>query len=97
MLGTRFYDETEGSSSAPTIYGAFKDYVPGKLARMPKNVTWNPADYPQRRAGRSRRWANGGGPIWAIFDAEAVKRENWMVEPPFVDHEPDSSSAALPR
>jgi urocanate reductase len=27
----------------------------------------------------------GGGPIWAIFDADAVKRENWTVASPFVD------------
>jgi hypothetical protein len=27
----------------------------------------------------------GGGPIWAIFDAEAVKREAWVCAPPFVD------------
>ena len=28
---------------------------------------------------------NGGGPIWAIFDADAVAREKWKVEPPSVD------------
>ncbi len=28
---------------------------------------------------------NGGGPIWAVFDAEAVTRENWRVSPPYVD------------
>lgn len=28
---------------------------------------------------------NGGGPIWAIFDADAVEREKWNVRPPFVD------------
>ena len=28
---------------------------------------------------------NGGGPIWAIFDADAVQREGWGVEPPYVD------------
>jgi urocanate reductase len=28
---------------------------------------------------------NGGGPIWAIFDADAVEREKWKVTPPFVD------------
>ena len=28
---------------------------------------------------------NGGGPIWAIFDADTVKRENWKPEPPHVD------------
>jgi urocanate reductase len=28
---------------------------------------------------------NGGGPIWAIFDADAVEREKWKPEPPHVD------------
>jgi hypothetical protein len=27
----------------------------------------------------------GGGPIWAIFDAEGAKREKWICAPPFVD------------
>jgi len=27
----------------------------------------------------------GGGPIWAIFDADAAKREAWTCAPPFVD------------
>jgi urocanate reductase len=30
---------------------------------------------------------NGGGPIWAIFDADAVAREKWKPEPPHVDRE----------
>ena len=25
------------------------------------------------------------GPIWAIFDADAVKREGWKTTPPYVD------------
>ena len=28
---------------------------------------------------------NGGGPIWAIFDADAVAREKWKPKPPNVD------------
>ena len=28
-----------------------------------------------------------GGPIWAIFDSDAVKREDWDPRPPFVDIE----------
>jgi urocanate reductase len=28
---------------------------------------------------------NGGGPIWAIFDADAVSREAWDPKPPNVD------------
>jgi urocanate reductase len=27
----------------------------------------------------------GGGPIWAIFDADGAKREGWVCAPPFVD------------
>jgi hypothetical protein len=30
---------------------------------------------------------NGGGPIWAVFDSNAVKREKWSTEPPVVDRE----------
>ena len=28
---------------------------------------------------------NGGGPVWAVFDADAVARENWVPAPPHVD------------
>ncbi len=28
---------------------------------------------------------NGGGPIWAVFDSEAVAREGWDPRPPIVD------------
>ena len=28
---------------------------------------------------------NGGGPIWAIFDADAAARENWQLKAPYVD------------
>jgi len=27
----------------------------------------------------------GGGPIWAIFDQDGVKREGWICAPPYVD------------
>lgn len=30
---------------------------------------------------------NGGGPIWAIFDADAVARQKWDPRPPYVDPE----------
>jgi succinate dehydrogenase/fumarate reductase flavoprotein subunit len=29
--------------------------------------------------------ADGGGPVWAIFDADAVTREKWTLTPPTVD------------
>src|ERR1700674_2246145 len=40
---------------------------------------WNPCL--ELNGGR----AEGGGPIWAIFDADGAKRENWTLAPPFVD------------
>lgn len=35
--------------------------------------------------GRSGEKGNGGGPIWAVFDADAVAREKWDPKPPNVD------------
>jgi succinate dehydrogenase/fumarate reductase flavoprotein subunit len=35
--------------------------------------------------GKDGKTANGGGPIWAIFDADAVTREKWDPRPPNVD------------
>ena len=29
--------------------------------------------------------SEGGGPIWAIFDSDAAKREDWTLAPPYVD------------
>jgi urocanate reductase len=40
---------------------------------------WNPCL--EQSGGREE----GGGPIWAIFDADAVKRESWICAPPYVD------------
>jgi succinate dehydrogenase/fumarate reductase flavoprotein subunit len=36
-------------------------------------------------SGNGRKTQNGGGPIWAIFDADAVTREKWDPTPPNVD------------
>ena len=35
--------------------------------------------------GTNGKKLNGGGPIWAIFDSDAVKRERWDPRPPNVD------------
>jgi hypothetical protein len=35
--------------------------------------------------GKNGGKANGGGPIWAIFDSEAARREGWDPKPPNVD------------
>jgi hypothetical protein len=38
---------------------------------------------------------NGGGPIWAIFDSDAVSRERWNPKPPNVDPLYFASGATL--
>jgi hypothetical protein len=38
---------------------------------------------------------NGGGPIWAIFDSDAVAREKWNPKPPNVDPLYFASGATL--
>jgi succinate dehydrogenase/fumarate reductase flavoprotein subunit len=40
---------------------------------------------PHRALDRADGAANGGGPIWAIFDSDAVQREGWDPRPPNVD------------
>jgi succinate dehydrogenase/fumarate reductase flavoprotein subunit len=83
MLGRRFYDETAPAFSANN-YGSIPDYAPGAL----KNTTLRPNrknDFINAALAGIGDGKNGGGPIWAIFDAEAVKREGWNPAPPNVD------------
>lgn len=40
---------------------------------------WNPCLEQNATKGE------GGGPVWAIFDADAARREDWTLAPPFVD------------
>ena len=85
QVGKRFYDETEDQFGDPNARGAAsQDYVPGNW-RNAANLKWNPANYLPAAMSLNGGTGNGGGPIWAIFDADAVKRENWTVEPPYVD------------
>lgn len=44
----------------------------------------NAALAPNGNTGKGPK-PNGGGPIWAIFDSDAVARENWDPKPPNVD------------
>ena len=63
-----------------------------------KNIKYNP-----QQSGSTRRMAgigdghNGGGPIWAIFDADAVAREKWDPKPPQRRSSTPASSSAPTR
>jgi len=82
--GLRFYDET-GRQFTVNNHNAVTGYVPHNW-RNAANRQYNPSNYLNAAlAGIPGESGNGGGPIWAVFDAEAVKREKWTVTPPYVD------------
>jgi succinate dehydrogenase/fumarate reductase flavoprotein subunit len=83
QAGRRFYDETAGQFGSNN-YEAIKDYEHGNW-RNAKNVKYNPRNFLNAALAGTGEPVNGGGPIWAIFDADAAAREKWVCEPPHVD------------
>jgi hypothetical protein len=89
QLGQRFYDETKGDYPNGNLYNEFNPYRPGDY-RNNASIDYNPTHYNFFNAAVAMNAASGppdyaAGPIWAIFDAEAVAREQWQVTPPYVD------------
>ncbi len=83
MLGKRFYDET-AKQFASDNYGVNENYIPGSYLNA-KNMKWNPNNYLNAAMAGIGDGQNGGGPNWAISDADAVAREKWDPKAPFVD------------
>ena len=84
MLGQRFYDETAGQFTA-NDYNSIKPYTQGSY-RNAADITYRPNNWINAAMAGIGDGQNGGGPIWAIFDADAVTRENWNPVPPNVDN-----------
>ncbi len=85
MLGRRFYDET-GTGFTTNNYNSIDPYVPGSYLNT-KNIRYNPRNWLNAAMAGIGDGRNGGGPIWAVFDSDAVARENWVPAPPYVDTE----------
>ncbi len=83
MLGQRFYDET-GHHFTYSTYKSVDPYEPGSY-RNAKSLAYNPNNFINAALAGIGDGHNGGGPIWAIFDADAVAREKWQPNPPHVD------------
>ena len=83
MLGQRFYDET-GLGFTSNNYNSIKPYTQGSYLNA-GNVAFKPNNWINAAMAGIGDGHNGGGPIWAIFDADAVARENWVPTPPNVD------------
>jgi succinate dehydrogenase/fumarate reductase flavoprotein subunit len=85
MIGKRFYDETAEQYSANN-YDMVKPYTPDSYLNA-KNAKYDPRNFINAALAGVGEARNGGGPIWAIFDADAVQREKWHTAPPDVDPE----------
>ncbi len=83
MLGRRFYDET-GNQFTGNDYGSIKQYQQDSYLNA-KNIAYKPNNWINAALAGFNDGHNGGGPIWAIFDADAVAREKWQPAPPNVD------------
>ena len=89
QLGQRFYDETKGDYPNGNRYNEFTPYTPGDYRNIAR-IDYNPTAYNFFNAAVAMNAASAppdyaAGPIWAIFDADAVAREQWQVTPPYVD------------
>jgi succinate dehydrogenase/fumarate reductase flavoprotein subunit len=83
MLGRRFYDETGGQFIANN-YNSLDPYVQGSWRNV-KKAAYNPNNILNAALAGIDDGHNGGGPIWAIFDADAAIREGWQPVSPHVD------------
>jgi succinate dehydrogenase/fumarate reductase flavoprotein subunit len=83
MLGRRFYDETGGQYIANN-YNSIPDYVQGDWRNV-ERARYAPNNWLNAAMAGIDDGHNGGGPIWAIFDSDAVAREGWRPTPPHVD------------
>ncbi len=83
--GVRFYDETVPQYMSNAHEGV-ANYVAGHW-RNARDIEYSPRNFINAALAGTGKPRNGGGPIWAIFDSQAVAREGWVPEPPHVDYE----------
>ena len=57
----------------------------GRLAQRASAANTTPNNWLNAALAGIDDGHNGGGPIWAIFDSDAVAREDWQPQPPHVD------------
>ena len=87
QVGKRFYDETADGWPYGTHHGFLDPYVQGdwRNARRIKYAPDNFLDAALAPNDGSQPPDFKAGPIWAIFDADAARREKWNPAPPATD------------
>jgi FAD binding domain len=87
QVGKRFYNELEGNWPNGTTHGSLDPYTQGDW-RNPSRIQYNPKNFLDAATAPnegSHAPDFAAGPVWAIFDSEAVKREEWDINPPATD------------
>jgi succinate dehydrogenase/fumarate reductase flavoprotein subunit len=89
QVGKRFYDETKGDYPHGNVCNDICPYTPNDY-RNNENIEFHPTKYNFFNAAVAMNEYSqppdySAGPVWAIFDAEAVNRNGWNVTPPYVD------------
>jgi succinate dehydrogenase/fumarate reductase flavoprotein subunit len=89
QVGRRFFDETKGDPPHGNM-GRQLDPCVACDYRNVEKLPFNPTKYNFINAALAMNEYSEApdycpGPIWAIFDADAVQREGWKVTPPYVD------------
>jgi len=83
QVGKRFYDETKGDYPEGNKYGDVDPYVPGSYHNA-HNIEYDANTFNFFNAAVAMNEGSQppdyeAGPVWAIFDADAVEREGWKV------------------
>ncbi len=91
QVGKRFFDETKGDYPHGNVYNEINPYTPNDY-RNNEKIDYHPNKYNFFNAAVAMNEYSeppdySAGPIWAIFDADAVQREGWKVTPPHVDRD----------
>jgi succinate dehydrogenase/fumarate reductase flavoprotein subunit len=84
QVGKRFYNEMEDGYPYGTHEGFLKPYTHADW-RNPARIKYTPMNYVDAALAINEGSVApdyASGPQWAIFDAEAVKREKWNLAPP---------------
>ena len=89
QVGKRFYDETKGDPPHGNMGHQIDPCTCGDY-RNCERIKFDPTKYNFVNAALALNEYSEPpdycpGPVWAIFDADAVQREGWKVTAPFVD------------
>ncbi len=89
QVGKRFYDETKGDYPHGNVYNEITPYTHNDY-RNNERIDYHPSKYNFFNAAVAMNEYSeppdySAGPVWAIFDADAVARNKWKVTPPSVD------------